>query len=226
VPARCPAPARPCPRGRRHDPGAGRGQERRGSCPAYERYCVRPAGDNPVAGRAARRRRTRTWPRRLRPSWYASIWTRSGPDRGTRERGGALDEIATTSGAGTWSTWRERSRVQRTWAEMTGTPKPASAAGPGHRKQAALPAALPLRRLLDQAADVLFAPSRAGRCPADGEQVLPRAAVRLVIFDEASQIVPPTRSPRSSGRTRCGGRDDTSCPRPASSGSSSTRTRG
>ncbi len=61
------------------------------------------------------------------------------------------------------------------------------------RKQAALRRGhLPLRRLLDQAGDVLFALKPCwAMSPLMVSQVLPLARVfDLVIFDEASQVVP------------------------------------
>ena len=74
------------------------------------------------------------------------------------------------------------------------------------RKQAALRRGhLPLRRLLDQTGDVLFALKPCwAMSPLMVSQVLPLARLfDLVIFDEASQIVPGRRDRRrSSGRTR------------------------
>jgi very-short-patch-repair endonuclease len=77
-------------------------------------------------------------------------------------------------------------------------PRAASAAGTGIRKQAALRRGhVPLRRLLDQTSDVLFALKPCwAMSPLMVSQVLP--ATRLfdvVIFDEASQIVPADAIP-------------------------------
>ena len=87
-----------------------------------------------------------------------------------------------------------RSRVRRTWAEMT---RDAEDRHPLQarviRKQAALRRGhLPLRRLLDQAGDVLFAVKPCwAMSPLMVSQVLPAARLfDVVIFDEASQIVP------------------------------------
>src|SRR5207245_9830905 len=92
-----------------------------------------------------------------------------------------------------------RSRVRPTWAK---TARDAEDRHPLQArvisKQAALRRGhLPLRRLLDQAADVLFAVKPCwAMSPLIVSQVLP--AVRLfdvVIFDEASQIVPADAIP-------------------------------
>ena len=135
-------------------------------------------------------------------AWYASVLDRIRErDAGyAAERGGALDEIA--------SDFRERDvrhlsanrvRVRRAWASMT---RDAEDRHPLQarvlRKQAALRRGhLPLRRLLDQAGDVLFALKPCwAMSPLMVSQVLP--ATRLfdaVIFDEASQIVPADAIP-------------------------------
>jgi very-short-patch-repair endonuclease len=135
-------------------------------------------------------------------AWYSSILDRirSRDPRYAAERGDALDEIA--------SDFRERDvehlaanrlRVRRRWAGL------AREAVDRHplqarviRKQAALRRGhLPLRRLLDQAGDVLFALKPCwAMSPLMVSQVLP--ATRLfdvVIFDEASQIVPADAIP-------------------------------
>src|SRR4029077_6703332 len=109
--------------------------------------------------------------------------------------GAALDEIA--------SDFRTQdvqhlaanaARVRRAWAEALGEacdrhPLQARVI----RKQAALRRGhLPLRRLLDQAGDALFALNPCGSMsPLMVSQVLPLARLfDLVIFDEASQVVP------------------------------------
>ncbi len=116
------------------------------------------------------------------------------------EHGGSLDEIADDFRrrdvehlAG------NRSRVRRTWAEMT---RDAEERHPLQarviRKQAALRRGhLPLRRLLDQAPDVLFAVKPCwAMSPLMVSQVLPAARLfDVVIFDEASQIVPADAIP-------------------------------
>jgi very-short-patch-repair endonuclease len=134
--------------------------------------------------------------------WYSSVLDRIrvlDPRYGAH-RGGALDEIA--------SDFRvhdvehlaaNRARVRRAWAEAL------LAACDRHplqarviRKQAALRRRhLPLRRLLDQAADVLFAIKPCwAMSPLMVSQVLPVARLfDVVIFDEASQIVPADAIP-------------------------------
>jgi very-short-patch-repair endonuclease len=135
-------------------------------------------------------------------AWYASILDRIRErDPGyAAERGGALDEIA--------SDFRERDvehlaanrvRVRRAWASMTGDAEdrhPLQARV--LRKQAALRRGhLPLRRLLDQTSDVLFALKPCwAMSPLMVSQVLPAARLfDVVIFDEASQIVPADAIP-------------------------------
>jgi very-short-patch-repair endonuclease len=130
-------------------------------------------------------------------AYYSSILDqiRVRDPRYAAERGPALDEIA--------DDFRQRdvehlaanrSRVRRTWAEMT---RDAEDRHPLQarviRKQAALRRGhLPLRRLLDQAGDVLFAVKPCwAMSPLMVSQVLPAARLfDVVIFDEASQIVP------------------------------------
>src|SRR4029077_20744281 len=114
--------------------------------------------------------------------------------------GAALDEIA--------SDFRTQdvqhlaanaARVRRAWAEALGEacdrhPLQARVI----RKQAALRRGhLPLRRLLDQASDVLFAIKPCwAMSPLMVSQVLPVATLfDVVIFDEASQIVPADAVP-------------------------------
>ena len=135
-------------------------------------------------------------------AWYSSILDqiRVRDPRYGAERGGALDEIA--------DDFRQRdvehpaanrSRVRRAWAEMT---RDAEDRHPLQarviRKQAALRRGhLPLRRLLDQAGDVLFAVKPCwAMSPLMVSQVLPAARLfDVVIFDEASQIVPADAIP-------------------------------
>jgi very-short-patch-repair endonuclease len=130
-------------------------------------------------------------------AWYASILDqiRVRDPRYAAERGGALDEVADDfRRRDVEHLAANRSRVQRTWAEMT---RDAEDRHPLQarviRKQAALRRGhLPLRRLLDQAADVLFAVKPCwAMSPLMVSQVLPAARLfDVVIFDEASQIVP------------------------------------
>ncbi|MGI5291295.1 AAA domain-containing protein [Nonomuraea polychroma] len=135
-------------------------------------------------------------------AWYSSILDhiRVSDPRYAAERGDALDEIA--------GDFRERdirhlaanqARVRRAWAVRL---REAEDRHPLQarviRKQAALRRGhLPLRRLLDQTGDVLFALKPCwAMSPLIVSQVLP--ATRLfdvVIFDEASQIVPADAVP-------------------------------
>jgi very-short-patch-repair endonuclease len=135
-------------------------------------------------------------------AWYCSILDqiRVRDPRYAAEQGGALDEIS--------SEFRERDveylgsnrqRVRHSWAERL---REAQDDHPLQarviRKQAALRRGhLPLRRLLDQTSDVLFALKPCwAMSPLMVSQVLP--ATRLfdvVIFDEASQIVPADAIP-------------------------------
>ncbi len=130
-------------------------------------------------------------------AWYSSILDqiRVRDPRYAAERGRALDEIA--------SDFRERDvaylaanrrRVKHAWAQRL---REAQDEHPLQarviRKQAALRRGhLPLRRLLDQANDVLFALKPCwAMSPLIVSQVLPAARLfDVVIFDEASQIVP------------------------------------
>jgi very-short-patch-repair endonuclease len=135
-------------------------------------------------------------------AWYASILERIRvrDPRYAAHRGGALDEIA--------SDFRtrdvehlaaNRARVRRAWAQQL---RDAQDRHPLQarviRKQAALRRGhLPLRRLVDQAHDVLFAlkPCWAAS-PLIVSQVLPAARLfDVVIFDEASQIIPADAIP-------------------------------
>ncbi|TMR07871.1 DUF4011 domain-containing protein, partial [Nonomuraea turkmeniaca] len=135
-------------------------------------------------------------------AWYSSILDhiRVSDPRYAAERGDALDEIA--------GDFRERdirhlaanrARVRQAWAVRL---RDAEDRHPLQarviRKQAALRRGhLPLRRLLDQTGDVLFALKPCwAMSPLIVSQVLP--ATRLfdvVIFDEASQIVPADAVP-------------------------------
>ncbi|MFB4274074.1 AAA domain-containing protein [Nonomuraea sp. MTCD27] len=134
--------------------------------------------------------------------WHSSVLdhVRVSDPRYAAERGEALDEIA--------GDFRERdvrhqaanrARVRRAWAVRL------SDAEDRHplqarviRKQAALRRGhLPLRRLLDQAGDVLFALKPCwAMSPLIVSQVLPTTRLfDVVIFDEASQIVPADAVP-------------------------------
>jgi very-short-patch-repair endonuclease len=135
-------------------------------------------------------------------AWYASILDqiRVRDPRYASEPGAALDEIA--------SDFRERDveylmanrrRVRHAWAERL---REAQDRHPLQarviRKQAALRRGhLPLRRLLDQTSDVLFALKPCwAMSPLMVSQVLPPTRLfDVVIFDEASQIVPADAIP-------------------------------
>ncbi len=135
-------------------------------------------------------------------AWYSSILDqmRVLDPRYAASRGEALDEIARD--------FREhdvrhlaanRARVRRAWAEAL------LEACDRHplqtrviRKQAALRRGhMPLRRLLDQASDVLFATKPCwAMSPLMVSQVLPVSRLfDVVIFDEASQVVPADAIP-------------------------------
>ncbi len=135
-------------------------------------------------------------------AWHSSILDliKVRDPRYGANRGAALDEIA--------SDFRVRdvqhlaanqARVRRAWAEALAEstdrhPLQARVI----RKQAALRRGhLPLRRLLDQASDVLFALKPCwAMSPLMVSQVLPPTALfDVVIFDEASQIVPADAIP-------------------------------
>jgi very-short-patch-repair endonuclease len=116
------------------------------------------------------------------------------------DRGDALDEIAGDFRVhDIQHLTANRARVRRAWAQAV------LEAGDRHplqarviRKQAALRRGhLPLRRLLDQASDVLFAIKPCwAMSPLMVSQVLPVARLfDVVIFDEASQIVPADAIP-------------------------------
>ncbi|HEV8219158.1 MAG TPA: AAA domain-containing protein, partial [Streptosporangiaceae bacterium] len=130
-------------------------------------------------------------------AWYRSILDRirvRDPDYGA-EYGAALDEIAEEFRRRDLEHLAaNRSRVASAWAEQlrdTVAKHPLQARV--IRKQAALRRGhLPLRRLLDQTSDVLFALKPCwAMSPLMVSQVLPASRLfDLVIFDEASQIVP------------------------------------
>ncbi|GAA3590468.1 hypothetical protein GCM10022419_086350 [Nonomuraea rosea] len=135
-------------------------------------------------------------------AWYSSILDhiRVSDPRYAANRGDALDEIA--------GDFRERdvqhlaanrARVRRAWAVRL---RDAEDRHPLQarviRKQAALRRGhLPLRRLLDQSGDVLFALKPCwAMSPLIVSQVLPATRMfDVVIFDEASQIVPADAVP-------------------------------
>jgi len=135
-------------------------------------------------------------------AWYTTILDemRVRDPRYAADRGDALDEIA-----GDFRVHdvehlvANRARVRRAWAEdlleaCDRHPLQARVV----RKQAALRRRhLPLRRLLDQASDVLFAIKPCwAMSPLMVSQVLPVARLfDIVIFDEASQIVPADAIP-------------------------------
>src|SRR5215472_2989243 len=130
-------------------------------------------------------------------AWYRSILDHirvRDPDYGA-EYGAALDEIAEEfRRRDTEHLAANRARVRSAWARQL---REAVDRHPLQarviRKQAALRRGhLPLRRLLDQTGDVLFALKPCwAMSPLMVSQVLPLARMfDLVIFDEASQIVP------------------------------------
>ena len=135
-------------------------------------------------------------------AWYSSILDqiRVRDPRYAAERGGSLDEIADDFRRRDVEYLKaNRGRVRHAWAERL---REAQDQHPLQarviRKQAALRRGhLPLRRLLDQTSDVLFALKPCwAMSPLMVSQVLP--ATRLfdvVIFDEASQIVPADAIP-------------------------------
>jgi len=135
-------------------------------------------------------------------AWYSSILERIrvADPRYAAHRGGALDEIASDFRArDVEHLAANRARVRRAWARQL---RDAQDRHPLQarviRKQAALRRGhLPLRRLVDQAHDVLFAlkPCWAAS-PLMVSQVLPAARLfDVVIFDEASQIIPADAIP-------------------------------
>ena len=135
-------------------------------------------------------------------AWHSSILDliKVRDPRYAANRGGALDEIASDFRVrDVQHLAANRARVRRAWAEALGEstdrhPLQARVI----RKQAALRRGhLPLRRLLDQASDVLFALKPCwAMSPLMVSQVLPPTALfDVVIFDEASQIVPADAIP-------------------------------
>jgi very-short-patch-repair endonuclease len=135
-------------------------------------------------------------------AWYSSILdqVRVRDPRYTAHRGDALDEIASDFRArDVQHLAANRARVRRAWAEQL---RDAQDRHPLQarviRKQAALRRGhLPLRRLLDQTRDVLFALKPCwAMSPLMVSQVLPTTRLfDVVIFDEASQIVPADAVP-------------------------------
>ncbi len=135
-------------------------------------------------------------------AWYSAILDqmRVLDPRYAADQGGALDEIAGDFRAhDVHHLTANRARVRRAWAQAL---LDASDRHPLQarviRKQAALRRGhVPLRRLLDQASDVLFAIKPCwAMSPLMVSQVLPVARLfDVVIFDEASQIVPADAIP-------------------------------
>ncbi len=130
-------------------------------------------------------------------AWYRSILDHirvSDPEYGA-EYGAALDEIAEEfRRRDTEHLAANRARVRSVWArQLRETVDKHPLQARVIRKQAALRRGhLPLRRLLDQTGDVLFALKPCwAMSPLMVSQVLPLTRLfDLVIFDEASQIVP------------------------------------
>ena len=135
-------------------------------------------------------------------AWYASILDqiRVRDPRYAAEPGGALDELADDFRTrDVEHLIANRRRVRHAWASRL---REAQERHPLQarviRKQAALRRGhLPLRRLLDQTGDVLFALKPCwAMSPLMVSQVLPAARLfDVVIFDEASQIVPADAIP-------------------------------
>ncbi|HEV2451154.1 MAG TPA: AAA domain-containing protein, partial [Streptosporangiaceae bacterium] len=135
-------------------------------------------------------------------AWYSSILDqiRVKDSRYGAHHGDALDEIASDFRAhDVQHLAANRTRVRRAWAQQLFDAQdrhPLQARV--IRKQAALRRGhLPLRRLLDQASDVLFALKPCwAMSPLMVSQVLPPARLfDVVIFDEASQIIPADAIP-------------------------------
>ena len=135
-------------------------------------------------------------------AWYSSILDeiRVRDPRYAAHRGDALDDIAGDFRVhDVQHLTANRARVRSAWAEALAEacdrhPMQARVV----RKQAALRRGhLPLRRLLDQASDVLFAIKPCwAMSPLMVSQILPAARLfDVVIFDEASQIVPADAIP-------------------------------
>jgi very-short-patch-repair endonuclease len=135
-------------------------------------------------------------------AWYSAVLDhmRVLDARYAANRGGALDEIADDFRVHDVQHLRaNRARVRRAWAEALleacdRHPLQARVI----RKQAALRRGqVPLRRLLDQTSDVLFAIKPCwAMSPLMVSQVLPVSKLfDVVIFDEASQVVPADAIP-------------------------------
>jgi very-short-patch-repair endonuclease len=135
-------------------------------------------------------------------AWYSSILDeiRVRDNRYAADSGAALDEIASDFRAHDLQHLAANAaRVRRAWAQTLADacdrhPLQARVI----RKQAALRRGhLPLRRLLDQTSDVLFAIKPCwAMSPLMVSQVLPASRLfDVVIFDEASQIVPADAIP-------------------------------
>ena len=130
-------------------------------------------------------------------AWYRSILDQiriRDPDYGA-EYGAALDEIAEEFRVrDTEHLAANRARVRSAWArQLRDTVDKHPLQARVIRKQAALRRGhLPLRRLLDQTSDVLFALKPCwAMSPLMVSQALPLTRLfDVVIFDEASQIVP------------------------------------
>ena len=135
-------------------------------------------------------------------AWHSSILDqiKVRDPRYAAERGSALDEVASDfRGRDVEYLKANRRRVRHAWAERL---REAQDQHPLQarviRKQAALRRGhLPLRRLLDQTPDVLFALKPCwAMSPLMVSQVLPPTRLfDVVIFDEASQIVPADAIP-------------------------------
>jgi very-short-patch-repair endonuclease len=135
-------------------------------------------------------------------AWYSSVLDqiRVRDNRYAADGGAALDEIAHDFRTHDVQHLKANAaRVQRAWAEaLTEACDRHPLQARVIRKQAALRRGhLPLRRLLDQASDVLFAIKPCwAMSPLMVSQVLPAARLfDVVIFDEASQIVPADAIP-------------------------------
>ena len=135
-------------------------------------------------------------------AWYSSILdqVRVRDPRYAANAGAALDEIASDFRARDVEHLRANAaRVRRAWAQaLTEACDRHPLQARVIRKQAALRRGhLPLRRLLDQASDVLFAIKPCwAMSPLMVSQVLPASRLfDVVIFDEASQIVPADAIP-------------------------------
>jgi very-short-patch-repair endonuclease len=135
-------------------------------------------------------------------AWYSSVLDhiRVLDSRYAADGGAALDEIATDFRArDVEHLSANAARVQRAWSQaLTQACDRHPLQARVIRKQAALRRGhLPLRRLIDQASDVLFAVKACwAMSPLMVSQVLPSTRLfDVVIFDEASQIVPADAIP-------------------------------